>query len=52
MKTENEAFTIHKTIYSYKDLKEYKVENIDGTETFKFYFDLKMDILKKVNGQR
>lgn len=39
-KTKNEAFTIHKTIYSYKDLKEYKVENIDGTETFKFYFDL------------
>lgn len=39
-KTKNETFTIHKTIYSYKDLKEYKVENIDGTETFKFYFDL------------
>jgi hypothetical protein len=39
-KTKNKAFTIHKTIYSYKDLKEYKVENIDGTETFKFYFDL------------
>jgi hypothetical protein len=39
-KTKNEAFTIHKSIYSYKDLKEYKVENIDGTETFKFYFDL------------
>jgi len=39
-KTKNEAFTIHKTIYSYKDLKEYRVENIDGTETFKFYFDL------------
>ncbi|QKE28345.1 RecD-like DNA helicase (AAA domain) [Arcobacter acticola] len=38
-KTKNEAFTIHKTIYSYNDLKEYKVEN-DGTETFKFYFDL------------
>ena len=39
-KTKNEAFTIHKSIYSYQDLKEYKVENIDGTETFKFYFDL------------
>ena len=39
-KTKNDAFTIHKTIYSYKDLKEYKVENIDGTETYKFYFEL------------
>lgn len=39
-KTKNDAFTIHKKIYSYKDLKEYRVENIDGTETFKFYFDL------------
>jgi len=39
-RTKSEAFTIHRTIYSYKDLKEYKVENIDGTETFKFYFDL------------
>lgn len=39
-KTNNEAFTIHKTIYSYKDIKEYKVDNIDGSETFKFYFNL------------
>lgn len=39
-KTKNEAHTIHKSIYSYKDLREYKVENIDGTETFKFYFEL------------
>ena len=39
-KTQNEAFTIHKTIYSYKDIKEYKVDNIDGSETFKFYFNL------------
>jgi ATP-dependent exoDNAse (exonuclease V) alpha subunit len=39
-KTEQDAFTIHKTIYSYKDLKEYIVENEDGSETFKFYFDL------------
>lgn len=39
-KTKNEAHTIHKTIYSYKDFKEYKVEDIDGTETFKFYFEL------------
>jgi len=39
-KTKNEAFTIHKSIYSYSDIKEYKVKNEDGSETFKFYFDL------------
>jgi len=39
-KSKNDAFTIHKTIYSYKDIKEYKVKNEDGSETFKFYFDL------------
>jgi len=43
-KIKNEAFTIHKTIYSYKDLKEYKVEEVDGTETFKFYFELNNNI--------
>jgi tRNA A37 threonylcarbamoyladenosine biosynthesis protein TsaE len=39
-KTKAEAHTIHKTIYSYKDLKEYKVVEEDGTETYKFYFEL------------
>jgi len=40
-KTKNKAFTIHKTIYSSTDLKEFKVNDEDGTETFKFYYDLK-----------
>lgn len=40
-KTGHKAYTIHKTIYSNKDLKEYKVKNEEGTETFKFYFELK-----------
>ena len=37
-KTKNEAHTIHKTIYSDKDLKEYQTEE-DG-KTIKFYFEL------------
>lgn len=43
-KTQNEAFTIHKTIYSYNDIKEYKVNNIDGSQTFKYYFNLANNI--------
>ena len=42
-KTLQKAFTIHKTIYSSNDLKEYKVNDEDGTETFKFYFDLSIN---------
>ncbi|MEJ8597289.1 AAA family ATPase [Riemerella anatipestifer] len=40
-KTKRKAYTIHKTIYSSKDLKEFKVKDEDGTETFKFYYELK-----------
>lgn len=40
-KTKHKAYTIHKTIYSSKDLKEFKIKNEDGTETFKFYYELK-----------
>lgn len=40
-KTKRKAYTIHKTIYSSKDLKEFKTKDEDGTETFKFYFELK-----------
>ncbi len=40
-KTKHKAYTIHKTIYSSKDLKEFKAKDEDGTETFKFYYDLK-----------
>lgn len=42
-KTKEKAYTIHKTIYSNTDLKEYKTQNKDGTETFKFFFDLKQN---------
>ena len=40
-KTKHKAYTIHKSIYSSKDLKEFKVKEEDGTETYKFYYDLK-----------
>jgi len=40
-KTKNKAYTIHRTIYSSTDLKEYKTEGEAGTETFKFYYDIK-----------
>lgn len=40
-KTKRKAYTIHKTIYSNKDLKEFKTKNENGTETFKFYYELK-----------
>lgn len=40
-RTKSKAYTIHKTIYSNNDLKEFKTENTDGTETFKFYYNLK-----------
>ena len=40
-KTKHKAYTIHKSIYSSKDLKEFKVKDEDGTETYKFYYELK-----------
>ncbi|SFM97413.1 UvrD-like helicase C-terminal domain-containing protein [Chitinophaga sp. YR627] len=40
-KTKLNAYTIHKTIYSTKDLKEYKTEDEDGTESFKFFYELR-----------
>lgn len=40
-KTKQKAYTIHKTIYSSKDLKEFKVLQEDGSETYKFYYELK-----------
>jgi len=38
-KTKSEAYTIHKTIYSFKDIVEYR-EDVDGSETYKFYAQL------------
>ena len=39
-KTASTASTIHKAIYLMEDLKEYRTEDIDDTETYKYYFDL------------
>ncbi|WP_044412672.1 ATP-dependent DNA helicase [Thiomicrospira microaerophila] len=39
-KTESDAYTIHKTIYSFKDIEEYKQQDLDGSETYKFYTKL------------
>jgi tRNA A37 threonylcarbamoyladenosine biosynthesis protein TsaE len=39
-KTQSEAFTVHKTIYSLKDISEYRDDDIDGTETYKVYAEL------------
>ncbi len=39
--TKAKACTIHKTIYSNREIKEFKTKNTDGTETFKFYYDLR-----------
>jgi hypothetical protein len=39
-KTQSQAYTIHKTIYSFKDIKEYRDENLEGSETYKFYAQL------------
>ncbi|MBK8154456.1 MAG: AAA family ATPase [Saprospiraceae bacterium] len=40
-RTKSKAYTIHKTIYSNQDIKEFKTENTDGTETFKFEYSLR-----------
>jgi tRNA A37 threonylcarbamoyladenosine biosynthesis protein TsaE len=39
-KTQSVAYTIHKTIYSMKDIAEYRDDDIDGTETYKVYAEL------------
>lgn len=40
-KTKHKACTIHRAIYSSKELKEFKIKDEDGTETFKFYFEVR-----------
>lgn len=39
-KTRSPAYTVHKTIYSYKDLVEYRDDDVHGTETYKVYAEL------------
>ncbi len=42
-KTKQPAYTIHKTIYSTTDLREYKTQNLDGTETYKFFYGIRVN---------
>lgn len=42
-KTKSRACTLHKTVYSFKDIVEYKVADTDGTQTYKFYYELKVN---------
>lgn len=44
-KTKSLAYTIHKTIYSFDDIAEYRDDDTDGTETFKFYAKLAVNSL-------
>jgi hypothetical protein len=44
-KTKSPAYTIHKTIYSFSDIAEYRDDDTDGTETFKFYAKLAVNSL-------
>ncbi|WPC04710.1 AAA family ATPase [Pseudomonas benzenivorans] len=44
-KTQSQAYTLHKTIYSFDDIAEYRDEDTDGTETFKFYAQLAVNCL-------
>ncbi|MDP3009051.1 MAG: AAA family ATPase [Methylococcales bacterium] len=39
-KTKSQACTLHKTIYSFEDIVEYKDTDTDGKETYKFYYEL------------
>ena len=44
-KTKSPAYTIHKTIYSFIDIAEYRDGDTDGSETFKFYAQLAVNSL-------
>ncbi|MBD9537158.1 AAA family ATPase [Stenotrophomonas sp. STM01] len=37
------ATTIHKKIYSMDDIREYKVDDLDGSETYKLYAELEVN---------
>ncbi|MCB1656612.1 MAG: AAA family ATPase [Pseudomonadales bacterium] len=39
-KTQSPAYTLHKTIYSFKDMIEYREDNVEGSETYKVYAQL------------
>lgn len=44
-KTQSPAYTIHKSIYSFDDLVEYRDDDTEGTETYKVYAKLAVNSL-------
>jgi len=42
-KAGQEASTIHRVIYNLDNIKEYKVDDLDGSETFRFYAEIKVN---------
>lgn len=42
-KTGQEASTIHRVIYNYENVKEYKLDDLDGSETFRCYAEIKVN---------
>lgn len=44
-KTQCPAFTLHKTIYSFEGLSEFRVDELEGTETYKLYAKLAVNEL-------
>lgn len=44
-KTQSPAYTLHKTLYAFDDMDEYRDVDTEGTETFKFYAKLAVNTL-------
>ena len=43
-KTMQPACTIHRAIYNYNNVKEYKVDGVEGSETYRCYAELKVNV--------
>lgn len=43
-KTETNASTIHRIIYNYENVKEFKEDGLEGSETFRCYAELKINL--------
>ena len=43
-KTMQTASTIHRVIYNYDNVKEYKVDGVEGSETYRCYAELKVNV--------
>ena len=43
-KTMQSASTIHRVIYNYDNVKEYKVDGVEGSETYRCYAELKVNV--------